>query len=110
MNLNRFLSYNSESISKTNSSLTIVKIILHCFNLFYLPLEDSDIRKFNSILITDTPYINPSLQVSGYYQELVNSNEIDDEKISEQNYDINEETSSYEVNSSEIQDVDELGN
>jgi len=110
MNLNRLLSYNSDSISKTNISLMIIKIILHCFNLFYLPLENSNIRKFNSILITDTPYINPSLQISGYYQELVSSSEIDDEKVAEQTYNIQEEMDSYVLNSSEIQDADEEGN
>ena len=66
--------------------------------MYYVPIDNSEIRKFDSLLLTETPYIDESMKVVGYYQDLVNVKEIDDDKDKEKNYDINEEMGALDIN------------
>ena len=96
-NLNRLLEYNDNSLIKTDLALMIIKIILYGFNQFYIPYEDGSIREFDFFLLNDTPYISESLKITGYYQDLVNVNEIDDERVAEIEYNTHEEMNSLDV-------------
>ena len=58
----------------------VVKLLYHSFNLYYVPLYNFQIRKFDTLILKDKPYIDESLRIVGYYQELVEVNSIDEEK------------------------------
>ena len=59
--------------------------------------RNSQIRKFDSILSVDAPYIDESSRVVGYYQELVNVKEIDEDANKEKEYDMNEENNALDI-------------
>ena len=65
--------------------------------MYYIPIDNSEVRKFDSLLLTETPYMDESMKVVGYYQDLVNVKEIDDEKQKDLNYDINEEMGALDI-------------
>ena len=108
-NLKRLLDYNQESMIKTNISLMIMRIIIYCFNQYYIPLENTTIRKFDYILVSDT-YIDDSMIASGYYQDLINTNEIDDkekEEIKNKDTDIQEELNALDIDDYDDDDLHE---
>jgi len=105
-NMNRLIEFNDLSAIRTNLCYMIIKIIIFSYNLYYIPIDSSEIRKFDSILITETPYIDESMKAVGYYQDLVNVKEIDDEKEKEKNYDINEEMGSLDIDAIDNGDND----
>ena len=108
-NLKRLLDYNKESMIKTNISLMIMRIIIYCFNQYYIPLENTTIRKFDYILVSDT-YIDDSMIASGYYQDLINTNEIDDkekEEIKNKDTDIQEELNALDIDDYDDDDLHE---
>ena len=50
--------------------------------------------------------MDESMKVVGYYQDLVNVKEIDDEKQKDMNYDINEEMGALDINAIDAGDND----
>jgi hypothetical protein len=90
-NLTKLIEYNEQPAIRTNISYMIVKIIQYNYYNYYIPIENSQIRKFDSLLSVDAPYIDESSRVVGYYQELVSVKEIDEEANKEKEYDMNEE-------------------
>jgi hypothetical protein len=70
-----------------------------------MPIEDSQIRKFNSLLTIEAPYIDESSRVVGYYQDLVNVNEIDEEANKEKNYDMKEEENALDIDEYDENDL-----
>ena len=106
-NLNRLIEYNEMSIIKTNLSYLIVKLIIFSFNQYYIPVENIQIRKFDLLLLNDTPYIDEALKVTGYYQELLNANEIDDNENKEKEYNLNEEMTALDVDDYDENDLHE---
>ena len=106
-NLKRLIDYNEESMIKTNISLMVMKIIYYNFNQFYIPLENNLVRKFDHILASDT-YIDDSMIASGYYQDLINTEEIDDkqkEEIKDKESELQEEMTSLDIDDYEEDDV-----
>ena len=78
-NLNRLLDYNNNS-QQTNQSLSflIIKLIIYNFDFYRIPFDDIRLRKFYKIVNINAPNIDESLRVVGSYEELLNSQEIDD--------------------------------
>ncbi len=79
-NLNRLLDYNSNS-QQTNQNLAflIVKLINYNFDFYRIPFDNLLLRKFYKAININAPNIDESLRVVGSYEELLNSQEIDDE-------------------------------
>jgi hypothetical protein len=73
--------------------------------MYNIPIEISQVRKFDSLLLIDAPYIDESSRVVGYYQDLVNVKEIDEEMIKEMNYDMNEEMTALDVDEYDEDDL-----
>ena len=85
-------------------------MIKYSFNQYFRPYSNTQVRKFDYILINETPYIDENLKVSGFYQELLNNKEIDDKKEKEKdaNYDTQQAFESMDIDDYEINDdVDE---
>ena len=105
-NMTLLIECNELSAIKTQLCYMIIKIIIFNYNMYYIPIDRTEIRTFNSILITETPYIDDSMKSVGYYQDLLNVNEIDDEKEKEQQYDMNEEMGALDINAIDNGDND----
>ena len=106
-NLERLINYNEESMIKTNISSMIMKIIYYNFNQFYIPFENNLVRKFDHILSSDT-YIDDSMIASGYYQDLINTEEIDDrqkEDVKDKESELQEEMTSLDIDDYDEDDV-----
>lgn len=93
-NLKRFLEYNE---SKTNIINMVIKIIHFSFNHYYIPYENFQVRKFDSLILKDRPYIDESLRIVGFYQELIDVNTIDEEKVNDMLLEAREEINSYDI-------------
>ena len=85
-------------------AIIIILIIFINYNTYYIPIENFEIRKFDSLLLTEAPYMDESMRVVGYYQDLVNTKEIDDEVVKEMNYDMNEEMTALDMDDNEKED------
>ena len=57
----------------------IVKLINYNFDFYRIPFDNIALRKFYKIVNINAPNIDESLRVVGSYEELLNSQEIDDE-------------------------------
>jgi hypothetical protein len=101
-NLTKLIEYNTQPAIKMNICYMITKIIQYNYYNYYIPMENSQLRKFNSLLTIDAPYIDEASRVVGYYQDLVNVKEIDEEVNKEKDYDMKEEE-----NALDIDDYDE---
>jgi len=92
-NLDRLLEYNN----KTNIVIMVIKLLHYSFNQYFIPYENLQIRKFDSLILKDRPYIDESLRVIGFYQELVDLNSIDEEKTNDMILEAEEEVNSYDI-------------
>ena len=104
-NLNRLVDYNENKNIKTNISYLIVNIISYLFYEYYLSLEETEFRKFDFLLLNDTPYLDESLRVEGYYQELVDSKDINKEENEEKMYNMNEEATALDIDEYDEDDL-----
>jgi hypothetical protein len=104
-NLEKLLDYNSEQSIKINLCYFIIKIIIYSYNLYYTPIENIMIRRFEFLIEHETPYIDESLRTVGLYQELVNIDEIDDAKITEMEMDMLEESTALDIDDYEEDDM-----
>ncbi len=104
-NLTKLIEYNEQPAIRTNLSYMIVKLIQYNYYNYYIPMENSQIRKFDAILSVEAPYIDESSRVVGYYQELVNVKEIDDEANKEKEYDMNEEQNALDIDEYDENDL-----
>ena len=104
-NMTRLIEYNEQSAIKTNLSYFVIKLIIYSFNQYYVPIENIQVRKFDLLLINDTPYIDESLKVVGYYQDLVNANEVDEEANKEKEYNLNEEMNALDIDDYDANDL-----
>ena len=104
-NLSKLFQYNDMPAIRTSLCYMIIKLIIYNYNTYYIPLENFEIRKFDSLLLTEAPYMDESMRVVGYYQDLVNVKEIDDEVVKEMNYDMNEERTALDMDDNENEDA-----
>uniref|UniRef100_A0A6C0H787 Uncharacterized protein n=1 Tax=viral metagenome TaxID=1070528 RepID=A0A6C0H787_9ZZZZ len=62
----------------TEISIMIIKIIYYMFNIYYKFNMDKEIRRLDYILINEPSYMDNSLKIYGYYQELLTDEEVND--------------------------------
>lgn len=105
MNMFKLIEYNEQPAIRINITFLLVKTIQHCYAMYYVPFENSQIRKFDSILSIEAPYMDESLRVVGYYQELLNVKEIDEEVNKEIQQDFNEENNALDVDEYDANDL-----
>jgi hypothetical protein len=103
-NLNRLLDYNKQPIIESELAHLIVKIIKYSVSLYYYDYSDIEIRKFDYMMLNEAPIVNANVRFVGLYSELLNSEEIDDQKIKDDNYDAQEEFDALDIDDYEIDD------
>jgi len=105
-NFNKLLDYNQQVSIQSEICSLIIQLIQYSFNQYFRPYSNTQVRKFDHILINETPYIDDNLKVVGFYQELLNNKEIDDKKDKEkdENYDAQQAFESIDVDDYEIND------
>ena len=79
----------------------------HLYNIYYIPIDNVNLRKYDFYLLNETPYIDPSIKNYGFFQELLNNEEIDD--IKEKNYDAKQEMTSLDIDDYDKDDPDSDG-
>lgn len=110
-NLNRLLDYNTQIALQSELCHLIIKMIKYSFEQYYRPYSNTEVRKFDFILINELPYIDENLKISdGFYQELLHNKEITNEndKNKDDNIDTKEAFQSMDIDDYEINDdIDE---
>lgn len=101
-NFERLLEYNTIPSIKFNLGYFIIQIIQYLFKTYYVQINNVKVRRFDYLLVNDTPYIDESLKVVGHYKELLTKDEIDDPEKAEIEYSQNEA-----LNSVDLDDYDE---
>ncbi len=104
-NMNKLIEYNTQSAIRIQLAYMLIRIIQLSYNMYHIPIEYTAIRRFDSILAIDAPYIDESSRVIGFYQDLVNVKEIDENVIKEKEYDMNEEQNALDVDEYDEDDV-----
>lgn len=103
-NFNRLLDYNKQPVIESDLSHMIIKIIRYLFNLYYRPYSNYHVRRFDFLLINETPYIDEKLKIVGHYQELLTQQEIDDPEKKEEMYSDKESFNSLDIDDYEQDD------
>lgn len=110
-NLNRLLDYNTQIALQSELCHLIIKMIKYSFEQYYRPYSNTEVCKFDFILINELPYIDENLKISdGFYQELLHNKEITNEndKNKDDNIDTKEAFQSMDIDDYEINDdIDE---
>ena len=96
-NFNRLLDYNKQPVIESELAHLLIKIIKYLFNLYYMPYSNYNVRKFDFLLLNETPYIDETLKVIGHYQELLTQQEIDDPDKKEETYSAQEAFDSLDI-------------
>ena len=104
MNLNRLLDYNKQPAIESELSHMIVKIFKTLNKNTTIDYTNNEVRKYDYLLINEIPYIDDQVKLVGIYQELVNVQDIDEEKIKEQNEDLREEMNAFDIDDYEVDD------
>ena len=107
-NFNKLLDYNKQPAIEIELTHLIIRIIKSMFNFYYRPYSNFNIRKFDYLLIHETPYIDETLKGVGNYMELLTPEEINDptrnEIKKEDEEQANEEATSLDIDDYEIDD------
>jgi hypothetical protein len=103
-NFNRLLDYNKQPVIESELSHMIIKIIRYLFNLYYRPYSNYHVRRFDFLLINETPYIDETLKIVGHYQELLTQQEIDDPEKKDEAYSVQEAFDSLDIDDYEQDD------
>ena len=103
-NFNRLLDYNKQPAIESELAHLIIKIIKYVFNLYYRPYSNYNIRKFDFLLLNETPYIDDTLKIVGHYQELLTQQEIDDPNKKEEAYSTQEAFDSLDIDDYDVDD------
>jgi len=103
MNFNRLLDYNSQTAIQSEIAYLIIKIIQYNTEL-YIKDNNYDIRRFEYLVLGDIPYIDETIRPIGLYQELFGENELDENKIKENNYDAIEAMNALDIDDYEVDD------
>ena len=106
-NLQKLIDINTNPGIRVSLCYMIIKLIIFCFNIYYIPIENNVLRIFNSVLLNESPYIDDKMQVSGYYMDLVNTQEIDADVVKEITYDLNEENKALDIDDFEKEDYED---
>lgn len=103
---NQLLDSNNQVAIKTEIAYLIIKIIKFSFNLYFKHFEDIQIRKFDYILLNDTPFRDETVHEVGYYSELVSDKELEarNEAEKDQKLDNNEINEALDLDDYEVDD------
>jgi hypothetical protein len=105
-NLNRVIEYNSNT-KLNNIIIFLIKIIYYEFNKYYVNYDNFQLRRFDKLLLIDKSYVDESLRVVGYYQELVDINMIDEDNLREIDHENTEEVNSHDIDMYDEDDINE---
>jgi hypothetical protein len=100
-NLDKLIDINSQPAIKSNISYLIIKILKYSFDHFHIPLQNTKLRKFMTIINTNNPDVDNTYITKGIYQEIFKSQEIDDNNTVKQEGIYNELLTNDEINSEE---------
>ena len=105
-NLNRLLDYNTQIAVQSELCHLIIRIIRYSFDQYNRPYSNTQIRKFDFILINEVPYIDDNLKVVGFYQELLDNKEFGNncDKEKDNNIDTREASESMDIDDYEVDD------
>jgi len=108
---NKLLDYNQNN---NDICYLIVRIIYKLFNTYYINYLDYHIQRFDMLLFNETPFIDETLRPSGYYQDLLSKEEIDDpdrkEAIKDAAYDEEQAKESLDIDDIDVDDdIDGIG-
>jgi hypothetical protein len=103
-NFNILLDHNTTKVIESELASLIIRIIKFLFNLYYRPYSNYNVRKFDFLLINETPYIDETLKVVGHYMELLTQQEIDDPNKMEEAYSNQEAIDSLDIDDYEKDD------
>ena len=81
----------------TEISIMIIKIIYYMFNMYYKCNMDKEIRRLDYILINEPSYIDNSLKIYGYYQELLTDDEVNDINNNDETCNAIEEFNTFDI-------------
>jgi hypothetical protein len=104
MNLNRLLDYNKQPAIESELSHLIVKIFKMLSKNFIVDYTNIEIRKYDYMLLNDINYMDEKASIIGVYQELVNIQDIDEQKIKQENEDNAEVRDAFDVDDYEVDD------
>jgi hypothetical protein len=104
MNLNRLLDYNNQPAIESELCHLIVKIFKMVSKQLTIDYTNLEIRKYDYLLINELPYMDDKARFVGLYQELVNSQDIDEERVKQENEDAREERDAFDVDDYEVDD------
>lgn len=95
--LKKLLRYNKKSNYYTEIVNLTTNIIYDVFIKNYKPLNHIDLIRFDYLMIYDNPYVDESLKVIGYYNELMTEEEINNPETMDKEYNANEENNAIDV-------------
>ena len=106
MNLNKLLDYNDQTVIQSELAFLIIKIFIMLNKQLTINYTNSDIRKYDYLLINELPYVNDKVRfiASGVYQELTNLDDIDQDKEKQIIEDIKEESNTFDIDDYEVDD------
>ena len=103
-NFNRLLEYNDKLTNKSTLSLLIVRLIEFNFDQYYLPYENIEVRKLETLININAPNMDNSARVVSSFEEIYNSQELDDipsnmteDEIKDMKYDMQEENDALDL-------------
>ena len=99
-NFNKLLEYNYN----IDMGYLLIQIIQFIFNLYYIPYDNYDIRKYDYLLLNDPPNIDENLKIVGFYQELLTLEEIDNPTKKENDYEEQEIKDAFDIDEYEYND------
>ena len=101
-NFNKLLDYNKNmKIELSNLIITIIKYIFDSSHISYF---DYNIKQFEILEYMELPDVNDTLYIVGTYNELLNSEEINDPDSIEDKYNEEEALGSFDIDDYEVND------
>lgn len=104
-NFNKLLDYNEELNIKTELTYLIIRIIKYLFNTYYKSTSNTEIRKYDFLLLNSIEYIDENLVVN-YNNEIIPITEIDLDKVNEEKDDVNEELNALDIDDYKDDEID----
>ena len=103
----RLINYNENKSDKINIALLICNSINTLYNFYYINISKIDVKTFQYLLESETTFIDETTHDVGYYNELVSTEDIDNEEISELKMDNNEMDNAIDIDVEDEFDDDE---
>jgi hypothetical protein len=89
--LNNLIKYNSNKRIQNEIAYLVVSLIKFLFDYYYQEMNNLEIRKFNILINSDEPVLDPSYKIIGMYQEIIKNEELESEEYQEKQLDAQEE-------------------